>query len=159
EHRLQQFVPDGASCARHSRPRVSGTPHQPCEREIICGARTGHTSVPAKYPPRNRTIVGTKNPAFLASHVHESELGALRSEQTLTGPDCVQIVLYRPIARQDQMIAIVDHAFERRIVIRAAAPASRSRRLDDLDPAAPLSQRNGGGKPGETGANNVHLAA
>ena len=59
------------------------------------------------------------------------------------------------IARQQQVIAVVDHHAELRIVIGAAAPARLSRRLVHDDALAPLAQPNRGGEAGESGADDV----
>src|ERR1043166_113168 len=95
---------------------------------------------------------------LIGSHIRERELRVLRPEEVLAGSDCLQIVVYRPIAGQNQMIAIVDYAFERWIVVGTAASARGSRRLDDLDALASGRQHHGGGKPGEAGADNIHPA-
>ena len=59
------------------------------------------------------------------------------------------------IAREQQVIAVVDHHAELRIVIGAAAPARLPRRLMHDDALAPFAQANRGGKAGESGAYDV----
>ena len=61
----------------------------------------------------------------------------------------------RGIARQQQVIAIVDHHAERRIEIGAAAPARLPRRLIDDDVPLAAGELHGGGEAGEAGADDM----
>ena len=66
--------------------------------------------------------------------------------------------MHRVIARQHQMIAIVDHLPMRGIEIGAAAPARLRRRLDQLDRRAARRQDGGGRQPGQPAADDIGLA-
>ena len=59
------------------------------------------------------------------------------------------------IARQQQMIAVVDHHVERGIVIGAAAAAGLMGRLMHDDAVAALREPHGSGEAGEPGADDV----
>ena len=62
------------------------------------------------------------------------------------------------IAREQQVIAVVDHHVELRIVIGAAAPARLPGRLVHDDALAALGEANRGGKAGEPGADDMDRA-
>ena len=59
------------------------------------------------------------------------------------------------IAREQQVIAVVDHHAELRIVIGAAAPARLPGRLMHDDALAPLGEANRGGEAGKSGTDDV----
>jgi hypothetical protein len=70
------------------------------------------------------------------------------ADQAIRGADRFQIRERRMVGRQQQMIAIVDHHVELRVVIGAAAPARLSRRLVHSDVLAARGEADGGGKAG-----------
>ena len=59
------------------------------------------------------------------------------------------------IARQQQMIAVVDGEIGRGVEIGAAAAAGLLRRLVDVHLAAGIAQPHGRGKAGNSGADDV----
>ena len=69
-----------------------------------------------------------------------------------------QIGLHRPVAREDQVVAVVDGHAELRIEIGAAAPTELGGGLVHHHLLAPLGQDRGGGQPGEAGAHHVDRA-
>ena len=81
-----------------------------------------------------------------------------RADQPVAAPIVRKIAQRRMIARQQQVIAVVDHHVERRIVIGAAAPAGLAGRLVDDDRLPGFAQPNGRGETGETGADDVECA-
>ena len=56
--------------------------------------------------------------------------------QSVAGADAGEVIERRPIAGQEEVVAVVDDEVERRIVIGPAAPAGGARRLvhDDGSP-------------------------
>ena len=64
----------------------------------------------------------------------------------------------RVIAREQQVIAVVDHHVELRIVIRAAAPARLARRLVHDHALAGGREPDRGGKAGEPGTDDMDRA-
>jgi len=61
------------------------------------------------------------------------------------------------IGRQQQVIAVVDHHVERRVVIGPAAPPGLARRLVHDDGRSAIRQTDRGCEPGEPGPNDVDL--
>jgi predicted transcriptional regulator len=60
------------------------------------------------------------------------------------------------VAREQQMIAVVDGEIGRRIEIGAATAARLLRRLVDLNLVTCIRKPHGGGKAGDSGANDVN---
>ncbi len=82
----------------------------------------------------------------------------LRPDEFGFGADLAQKGLRRVIARQEQMIAIVDHHAERRVEIGAATPAGLRRGLMDDNLIGMRREPQRRGEAGEAGADDMHLA-
>ncbi len=82
----------------------------------------------------------------------------IRPGQAIGAADLAQIIERCAIARQQQMIAVVDRHAERSVVIGAAAAAGEGRRLVHDDPLAAPRELDRGRQAGETGTDNVHRA-
>ncbi len=81
-----------------------------------------------------------------------------RADQPVGGADGAQIAERRMIARQQQVVAVVDLHVERRIVIGPAASAGLAGSLVDDDRLPGFAQPNGRRQPGETGADDMDCA-
>ncbi len=96
--------------------------------EIVERPRAGDAAMRRKNPPGKRPGVWPHAPAFLCGEVDEGEIGLARLRQRAKAADDAQEIQRVGIARQQQMIAVVDHHAKRRIEIGAAASASLPRR-------------------------------
>ena len=141
---------DGLACGR---------PKQPRQRQIVeralCPARGGSN----RKSTTAAAVIETQRPALAARKIDKRELRGGRTCQPVLGADAAQIVERRVVARQQQMIAVVDGHADRGVVVGAAAPAGESGGLvhDDLRAARQKPHRRG--EPGEPGADDVDRAA
>ena len=78
-----------------------------------------------------------------------------RADQPIRGADVAQIIERGVIARQQEVIAVVDRHAERGIVIGAAAAAGERRGLVHDDAVAARGQLQRGGQSGKAGADDV----
>ena len=99
--------------------------HERGELEIIARAGTRNPHGGAENPPRHAAGIHAQGPALAAFQVDEVEGGGWRNRQLVRSPDVAQEAERRPVAREQQMIAVVDGHAERGIVIGAAAPARK----------------------------------
>ena len=125
------------------------------QRQIVERARAGHATRADEYPPRKPAAVRAEGPPLAGREVEEGKGRLFRPDQSVAGADRLEIGKHRPVAGEDEMIAVVDDEIERRIVIGAAAPAGLARRLIERDASARCGEPHGGGEAGETGTDDV----
>ncbi len=153
---LVEQAPAGHRLADRRRP---AGPHQPRETEVVASARARHAATGGEDPPRQAAGVGPQRPPFAAGQVDEREIGAGRPFHLVLGADRAQERARLVVARQQQVVAVVDGHAERGVVIGATAPARLTRTLVQHDPPRTIAKRNGGGEPGETGADDMDGAS
>src|SRR5262249_41514640 len=83
---------------------------------IFAKRGAANPSVLVEDPPGHRAAIDIDGPALARLQVKEWEDGALGSDQPVTGADAVEISERCPIARQHQVIAVVDLGFKQRVM-------------------------------------------
>jgi S-adenosylmethionine synthetase len=73
-------------------------------------------------------------------------------------PDRIEIGQRGMVARQQQVVAVVDRHADGEVVIGAAAPAGLAGRLINVDAYAALDQLHGSGKAGKPSADDMDRA-
>ena len=156
QQRLDQARIEGPAAGDDLADRLAGAREQERgELEIIERGGTGHPHGGIEDPPRHAARIHAQGPALAALEIDEIEGGGGRDRQLRCGADVAQETECRTIARQQQMIAVVDGHAERGIVIGAAAAARERGGLVHHDLPAAFSQRHRGGEPGEAGTDDV----
>ena len=153
ERREQEWT-DEPLRQRAAADALAGT-NEVCQPEIIERTRTRHTAHLGENPPGNGAVVRPDRPAFARSQIGESDFRRRRPDEISLRADDAQIVTHGPIARQDQMIAVVDDAIERGLVIGTAAPARPARGLDRFHGNPSGGKRDRGGKTGKPRAHDI----
>ena len=114
--RLPETVEERPLRAKELAHRPVAGIEQPQPLDIFGKRGAAHPPVLVENPPRHRSAIDVDGPAFARFEVEEGEDGALRPAQPVAGADAVEIAERCPIARQHQMIAIVDLGLEQRVV-------------------------------------------
>src|SRR5262245_21659088 len=159
QQRIQQALIDGP-VARHeiADRAIAFPPQQSGHRKILYWGRCGHPRRAVKDPVREPSIVDADRPALVGRDIDHRKGRARRTAQPLAGSDRRDEVHGRAIAGEDQVIAVVDHHAERRVVIAPAAPSGMVSSLMQRDREAAVAEANGGGEAGKSGAYDVYGA-
>ena len=140
--------------------RLAGRrPEQPRQWQIVEHARAGHAPRGIENPEWQSAIVEPQRPALAARQIGKGKLGRSRTDQAMLGADAAKIIECGAIARQQEVIAVVDRHADRRVVIRTAAAAGKSGRLVHDDVPAPRREPHRGRQAGETGADDMNRSA
>ena len=124
--------------------------------EVVARARARHAAARVEHPPGDAALAQAKRPALAGGEIGERESGLARlPRQSVAGADAGEVIERRPIAGQEEVVAVVDDEVERRIVIGAAAPAGGARRLVHDDGSPLVRQPDRGAKAREPGADDV----
>ena len=134
---------------------LGACPDQRHQREIIAQAGIGHAARLVEHPERQPAVAEIELPALAGGEVDERKLRALRPDQPGLGADRSRIGQRVAVARQQQMIAVVDGEVGRGVEIGAAAAAGLLRRLVDMHLVIRVGQPDGGGEAGNSGADDV----
>ncbi len=157
--RLPQAAEQHAIGRQHRRDRVlrRGAP-QPQRFEII--ARSGPRDPPrrAQHPPRDNALSGSHRPPLTGRDIDERDRRLGGPLERIERPDALDIGRRRLVAREEQVIAVVDANAQFGIDKGAAASAGLLTRLVEDDRVALIGQRDGGCQTGETGPDDVHAA-
>ena len=105
--------------------------------EVFAHSRARHAAARVEDPPGDAALAQAKGPALARGEIGERESGLARlPRQSVAGADAGEVIERRPIAGQEEVVAVVDDEVERRVVIGPAAPAGGARRLvhDDGSP-------------------------
>ena len=94
-------------------------------------------------------------PAGAVAAIQEIENRLVGADHPVGGPDGAQVAERGVIARQDQVITVVERHAEDRVVVRAASAARLGRRFDHRDLGAFAGQGDGGRKTGQARADDV----
>ncbi len=124
-------------------------------REIVGRARAGHAAARIENPPGEPPFVRLQRPALAALQVDEGECRLLGLRHGGEPADPAEIGKRRPVAGEEQVVAVVDIEIDDGIVVGAAAAAGEFRRLVNGDGAARLRKLDGGGETGKAGADDV----
>ena len=116
----------------------AGGVQQPCKRKVIARGRARHAPVAIKNPPWHTPTVDAQRPALAACKIDEGKLGRRRTVKPARGADRLEIGQRGMIAREQKVIAVVDHHIKQRVMVGPAAPSSRPGSLvhDDACPAS-----------------------
>ena len=158
QQRVEQLFVDRALARDHvADGAIGGRPEQPCQRKILCRRRAGDARGRIEYPPRQAAVIDADGPATVGGEIDHREGRRAWTLQFFTRADAAHKLHGRPIARQHQVIAVVDSHAERGIVVAAATPAGLVGGLVQHDLRAGFAQPHGGGESGEPGADDVDL--
>ncbi len=125
------------------------------QRQVIAQTRIGHAALFVEHPERQPALAEIELPALPAREIHERKLRALRPDQPRFGADRARVSPRVPIARQQQMVAIIDGQVGGRVEIGAAAAAGLLGRLVELHGEAGIGQPHGGREAGNSGADDM----
>ena len=117
------------------------------------GARTVSAGPPV--PTLTVWLSEIEQPALAGRDVDKGKLRALRPDQARLGADRPGVSQRVAVARQQQMVAVVDGEIGRSVEIGTAAAAGLLRRLVDMHLQAGIAQPHGRGKAGNPGADDV----
>ena len=122
-------------------------------------AHARHAAGFVEQPPRHRAVIGAKGPAIAARQIGKIEIGMVRPAQPVARADGGQIRHHCVIARQHQMIAVIDHAGKLRIVVAAATPTRLCGTVCHVDDNPGARQFNSGRQPGHPRADDMGFHA
>jgi hypothetical protein len=154
QHGIEQALPQRAMGGNHRRNRHIGALHQFCERGIVGQPRARHPARGHGHPPGQRAFVHPQGPARPIAQVVEGEAGGARPGERRRRADRGAEAGHRTVAREDEVVAIVDHFADLAVVIRAAAPASLPRALVERNGQARAGELHRARQPGKTTAND-----
>src|SRR5690606_16584740 len=123
--------------------------------EIVGKGGAGHAAAAIEHPERHGPAIEVDGPALARVDLEEVEARGRGASQPVGRLDDVEIAQGRAVAREQQMVAVVDGTVEARIVEGAGAAASLRGLLVDDHLGAALGERDGGGKAGEPGSDDV----
>ena len=135
-------VPSQGIASPTSLPRRC--PDQRHQCEIIEQAGVGHAARLVEHPERQPAVAEIELPALPGREVDERKLRALRPDQPGLGADRSRIGERVAVAREQQMIAVVDGQIGGGVEIGPAAAAGLLRRLVDMHLIIRVRQPNGG---------------
>ncbi len=157
---VQQPLPQRALAGDHLVQALAARRiEQGGEAQIVAGTGARRAAMLGEDPPGQSSGVGPDGPAFAGLHVGEGDGRLIGSDQMLGGPDLVQIGQHRAIARQHQVVAVVDHHAELGVQIGAAAAAGLGRALEHLHPLAASGEGHGGREAREPRADHIDGSA
>ncbi len=162
QRRNEQWIPQvsGDLACPQERPQdlVGPREKQSYQSEIIAAGRVGNAAVGRENPPRQFSGVGPQFPALAPRQIAEIENGFVRPRQPALSTDFFRISQSGMVARQQQVVTIVDRYIEAGVEVGAAAPARLRRGLvqRDLMGARELHPRRQAGEPGADDVNPRH---
>ncbi len=104
---------------------------QPQQPHVIGQSGSRHPARWQEHPPGQPPFVRPHRPTLAAAHIDEREHRRGRAGQRMPRSDPVEKRHRRAVARQQQMVAVVDPAAEFTVEIRPATPATRRPGLID----------------------------
>src|SRR3954464_8983830 len=117
--------------------------------------RAGHAPTRIENPPRHASVIEAQCPLLAIGQIEKGELGTRGADQAILRADRAGISERRTIARQEQVIAIIDRHADAVVVVGAAAAARDSRRLMYNDGMAARRELDRSRQAGEAGAYDV----
>src|SRR5215467_13981501 len=116
----------------------------------------GHAAARVEYPPRYAPIVEAQRPLLARGKVDEGKFGARRTRQAILRTDRVRVGECRAIARQQQVIAVVDRHADAVVVIGPAAATGEIGGLMHDDRLTASRELDSSGEAGKPGAYDVN---
>src|SRR5262245_9210424 len=114
-----------------------------------------HAPARVEDPPRHAAVVEAQCPLLAGGEVDESKFSARRTGQAILRSDRVRVGERRAIARQQQVIAIVDRHADAVVVVGAAAATGETGGLVHDDHLTARRELDSGSKAGKPGAYDV----
>ena len=111
---------------------LGACPDQRHQCQIVAQAGVGDAARLVEHPERQPAVAEIELPALAGREIDERKLRALRPDQPRLGADRARIGQRMAVARQQQMIAVVDGEIGRGVEIGAAAAAGLLRGLVDV---------------------------
>src|SRR6185312_7703960 len=109
-----------------------------------------------EHPERQSGIAEIEQPALAGRDIDKRKLRDLRSDQPGLGADRPCIGHRMMVARQQEMVAVVDGEVGRRVEIGTATAARGLRGFVKAHEPTGIGEPHGGGKAGDSGADNVN---
>jgi hypothetical protein len=131
-------------------------PYQRHQCEIIEQAGVRHPAGLIEHPKRQPAFPEIELPALPGAEVDEGKLGALRPDQPRLGADRSRISERVAVAREQQVIAVVDGQVGGGVEIGPAAAAGLLRGLVDMHRKIRVRQPNGGREARNSSADDVN---
>ena len=145
--------PGTPACCVEAPPGMA--PHQREQREVVAGPGARHAAPGVEDPPRHHAFVRAQRPAPARGQVEEAERRTARSRQGALGTDRALVAGDGGVARQHEMVAVVDRHAEPAVMVGAASPAGLPRCLGQGDGKAAPGQRDRRRQAGESRADHV----
>ncbi len=105
-----------------------------------------------------QTLAQAQDPALAGGEIDEGKVGRIRADEPLARVDRGEIVERCTVARQDQVVAVVDRHAKRCVVIGAATPARLHGSFMNDDAAAVDRKAHRGGEAREPGADHMDFS-
>ena len=99
--------------------------------------------------------IDAQHPSLAGCEIHEREVGRRRTDKLSRRADRLEIGQRSTIAREQQVIAVVDHHVEYRVMIGSTAASGSAGGLVHNDPCPKGRKPHRGGEPGESRADDV----
>ena len=125
---------------REQQPRQGPIIRQPCARRAL-----GHI----EYPQGQAPIIHRQGPPLARTQIVEGEVGVGWPLQHGVSAQPPGVIRHRLIARENEMVAVVDHLPQLRIEVRAAAAPGARGGIDQLHRDPGLGQGERGVQPGK----------
>ncbi len=129
---------------------------QPAQRQVVARPGPRHPAAGQQHPPGQPAAVRAHGEFAVALQVDEAEAGPGRRRQPVAGADQVEIAPDVAVAGQHQVVAVVDHPVQRRLVEGAAAAAGPGRGLVHHRRDAGAGELDRGGEAGQPAADHMH---
>ena len=158
QHRTEQPVVKRSRAIEHVPHRsVVRHPEQARDLQIVERGRARHAAGPVENPP-GQAVVDPERPALARREIDERKIRRRRSDQRACAADGLGKLLHRVIARQHQMVAVIDRHANGAIEKRTAASAGIGGRLVHDDLRRRPRQLHRRCKSGKTCTDNVNGA-
>ncbi|MET3364226.1 hypothetical protein ABIF60_005621 [Bradyrhizobium japonicum] len=122
---------------------------------IIGEAGVGHAAAFVEHPGRQPAGAEIDLPALPGLDVDEGKLRTVRADEAGLAADRTRIGARMAVARQQQMIAVVDGEIGGAVEIGTATAAGLLRRLVHSDLEAGIGDPHGGGEAGNSGTDDM----
>ena len=132
-----------------------GAEQQTGESEIVAHRRPRHPAALVEDPPRQPPGVDPQRPPLARREIDECKVGRRRAGKPFRGTDRLEIGKRGMVGREQQVIAVVDHHVERRVMIGPAAPAGLAGGLVHHDACAARRKAHRRGKTGKSGTDDM----
>jgi hypothetical protein len=137
-------------------PFALSCPNQRHQCEIIGQPGVGYAASLIEHPQRQPAVAKVDLPALPCRQIDEWKLRALRTDQSRLGADRSGVGDRVMVARQQEMVAVVDGEVGRRIEIGPATAAGLLRGLVDMHLEIRIGQPNGGREARNSSADDVN---